>query len=29
MMQIKVTLAGPRGKMGSEAIQMVEQVDNF
>lgn len=29
MMQIKVIIAGPRGKMGSEAIQMVENEDSF
>ena len=28
-MNINIVLAGPRGKMGTEAIKMIEKTDHF
>ena len=29
MNEIKIVIAGPRGRMGSEAVKLVEKTDNY
>ena len=29
MNKIKIVIAGPRGRMGSEAVKLVEKTDNY